>query len=321
MASPRSPWRARWQAWWEARHRPTDRWQLGQRNIYILPTRAGLAFGLTLLLLLVASINYQLSLGYALTFLLSGSALVSMHLTHASLRGLTLHVRPPAPAFAGDAVALEIVATNPGTVRHGVAVGVHARGAEGLAWGELAAMGQTTIAIAVAPLARGLHALPLMRVETRFPFGLFRAWSTWRPTGQLCVYPRPEAPWPALPVAGPAHDGPAAGGRRQGGGEFDGLRPWRRGDTLRQLAWKAYARSGELVSRDSRLPARRDLWLDWAQCGLPDTESRLSRLAAWVMRAEREGVSYGLRLPGQELPSGAGPAHRQAALTALAAWH
>lgn len=319
-ARPWAPWRLRWQAWWEARHRPAERWQLGQRNIYILPTRAGLAFGLTLLLLLVASINYQLNLGYALTFLLSGSALVSMHVTHASLRGLALHVRPPAPAYAGDAVALEIVTTNPGATRHGVGVGVHARGAEGLAWAELAAMGQTTIAITAAPLGRGLHALPLLRIETRFPFGLFRAWSTWRPAGQLCIYPRPEAPWPALPTAGPAHDGPAASGARQGGGEFDGLRAWRRGDTLRQVAWKAYARTGELVSRESRVPARRDLWLDWSQAGPSDTEARLSRLAGWALRAEREGVSYGLRLPGAELPPGAGHAHQQAVLRALAAW-
>ena len=36
----------------------------------------------TLLVLLVASINYQLNLGYLLTFPLAGSALVGMHLCH-----------------------------------------------------------------------------------------------------------------------------------------------------------------------------------------------------------------------------------------------
>src|SRR5690606_858514 len=44
--------------------------RLTQRNIYILPSRAGAAFiGVTLLMLLV-SLNFGLSLGYALTFLL-----------------------------------------------------------------------------------------------------------------------------------------------------------------------------------------------------------------------------------------------------------
>ena len=78
------------------RLKQTDTWQLGQRNIYILPTRAGLTFALTLIVMLLASINYQLNLCYALTFLLAGAGLVSMHVTHSNLRGLTLHLRPPA---------------------------------------------------------------------------------------------------------------------------------------------------------------------------------------------------------------------------------
>ena len=51
-------------------------------------------FALTLVVLLLASINYQLNLGYVLTFLLAGSGVVSMHVTHGTLRGLTLHLRP-----------------------------------------------------------------------------------------------------------------------------------------------------------------------------------------------------------------------------------
>lgn len=318
---PLAALQARWHAWWAARHGPAEQWRLGQHNIYILPTRAGLAFGLTLLLLLVASINYQLNLGYALTFLLAGSALASMHMTHGCLRGLTLHARPPAPVFAGEAAALEIVVTHPGGARHGVGLGLHQAGAAGLAFAELAAHGQSVVAVAVAAPRRGLHPLPLLRIETRFPFGLFRAWSLWRPAGQLCVYPRPERPAPALPPAGGPAQGPAPGGPSQPGSEFDGLRPWRHGDTLRQVAWKAYARRGELVSRESRAPERGERWLDWSQTGLAGTEARLSRMAAWALQAEREGQDYGLRLPGTDIAPACGAAHRQAVLGALAAWH
>jgi hypothetical protein len=42
--------RHRWNTWWEGRHRPTEQWVLSQRNIYIVPTRAGLAFGVTLVI-------------------------------------------------------------------------------------------------------------------------------------------------------------------------------------------------------------------------------------------------------------------------------
>jgi len=312
--------RRRVDTWWQGRHRPAEQWVLSQRNIYIVPTRAGLFFGMTLMVLLIASINYQLNLGYALTFLLAGSALASMHMTHNSLRGLTLHARPPSPVFAGDRATLEVVVTNPGAARHGLGFGVVVSGAPAqLAFAEVSAAGQSPVAIGVLAEKRGLQSLPLLKIETRFPFGLFRAWSLWRPAGQLCVYPRAEQPAAALPAAAAVAGGPVPARGAQGG-EFDGLRPWRRGDTLRQVAWKKVARSGELISREGRESARHELWLDWAAARQPDTEARLSRLVAWVLLAERQGLAYGLRLPGLELPPSSGAPHRHAALSALAAW-
>ncbi|MFZ5547619.1 MAG: DUF58 domain-containing protein [Pseudomonadota bacterium] len=313
--------RRRIDTWWQGRHRPAEQWVLSQRNIYIVPTRAGLFFGFTLVVLLIASINYQLNLGYALTFLLAGSALASMHMTHNSLRGLTLHAKPPVAVFAGERATLELVVTNAGAARHGLGFGAHAGGEPlQLAFAEIAAAGQSPVTVGLKTGKRGLQPLPLLRVESRFPFGLFRAWSLWRPAGQLCVYPRPEAPPAALPAAGPVAGGPVPARSAVQGGEFDGLRPWRRGDSLRQVAWKKVARTGELVSREGREAARRELWLDWAQTRQPDTESRLSRLTAWVLLAEQQGLAYGLRLPGRELPPSDGAAHRHAALLALATW-
>jgi hypothetical protein len=81
--------RSRLQRWFEARLPLSDSVTLTQRSVYILPTRAGFMLGATLLVLLVASINYQLNLGYLLTFLLAGSAVVGMHVCHGTLRGIT----------------------------------------------------------------------------------------------------------------------------------------------------------------------------------------------------------------------------------------
>jgi uncharacterized protein (DUF58 family) len=313
--------RRRIDTWWQGRHRPAEQWVLSQRNIYIVPTRAGLFFGITLVVLLIASINYQLNLGYALTFLLAGSALASMHMTHNSLRGLTLHARAPSAVFAGERATLELVVTNPGAARHGVGFGAYVLGEPlQLAFAEITAAGQSPVAVGLKAGRRGLQPLPLLRIESRFPFGLFRAWSLWRPAGQLCVYPRPEQPAAPLPGAGPVAGGPVPARSAVQGTEFDGLRPWRRGDSLRQVAWKKVARTGELVSREGREAARRELWLDWTHARQQDNEARLSRLTAWVLAAEQQGLAYGLRLPGRELPPSDGSAHRHAALLALATW-
>ncbi|HSO44739.1 MAG TPA: DUF58 domain-containing protein, partial [Rhodoferax sp.] len=93
--------RSRVAHWWQSRLPLSDGITLTQRNVYIMPTRAGLMLGVTLLVLLVAAINYQLNLGYLLTFLLAGSALVGMHVGHGTLRGLTLNLTAPEAIHLG----------------------------------------------------------------------------------------------------------------------------------------------------------------------------------------------------------------------------
>ena len=313
--------RAQFRRWWQARLPHTDSWLLGQRNIYILPTKAGFLFAGTLVVMLLAAINYQLNLGFALTFLLAGAGIVSMHLTHGNLRSLTLHLRPLPAGFAGEPARLEVVLTNPGRERHGLALRFEDRKVHGtsFAWCDAPAGGQASAHLSFVPPRRGWHAVPVLVLETMFPFGLFRAWTVWRPAAQALAWPRPETPAPPLPQSA-ATPGDEDNTTRSSGSELDGVRPWRRGDTMRQVVWKKVARSGELVSRETAGTASRALWLDWADATGADTEHRLSRLAAWVLLADREGLDCGLRLPGRNLPPQQGDAHRRAALDLLALW-
>jgi uncharacterized protein (DUF58 family) len=313
--------RARFRSWWQARLPLTDTWQLGQRNIYILPTPAGLMFALTLVVMLLASINYQLNLGYALTFLLAGAGLVSMHLTHGNLRGLTLHLKPLASGFAGEPVRLDVVLSNPGSERHGLALRFEDRHAHGeaTAWCDTPAGGQGHAQLSFVPPHRGWHGAPVLVLESAFPFGLFRAWSVWRPAARALAWPRPEQPTPPLPASA-ARAGDERARHVSSGSELEGVRPWRRGDTMRQVVWKKVAKSGELVSRETAGSASRALWLDWAEVGTSGVEQRLSRLTAWVLLAHHDGLDCGLRLPGHELPPQHGEAHRRAALDLLGQW-
>lgn len=306
-------------AWFENRLPVSDSQTLTQRNIYILPTKAGYAFALTLLLMLVASINYQLNLGYLLTFLLAGSALVSMHVTHATLRGLTLRIKVPAPVFLGQSADLDIVLTNPGAMRHGIGLAVRHARPFSIAWCDVPAQGSATARVSFVPARRGLSRVPTLMAETRFPLGLFRAWTIWRPAAQVMAYPKPEEPPAPLPASKPV-PGLSQATRSSEGGEFDGVRSYRSGDPLRRVVWKKAARTGELVSRDTAESINRELWIDFGDAGLGDTEARLSRLAAWVLAAERLGVAFGLRIPGVELPPGQGEPQRRAMLEALALW-
>jgi uncharacterized protein (DUF58 family) len=323
IPSPLAAVRQRFRRWWQARTPRTDTLLLTQRNVYILPTRAGLMYALTLIVLLLASINYQLSLGYVLTFLLAGSGVVSMHLTHNTLRKLTLHLRPPAAVFAGSPALLDITLTSPDSARFGIGLRMEATPKDTLTWTDVPALGRASTQVSFVPPRRGLHAVPAINVETRFPLGLFRAWSVWRPAAQVLVYPRPETPAMGLPPAH-AERGEATAQRRADGGEVEGVRAYRRGDPMKLVAWKKAARSletsGELVSRDTMASVQRALWLDWQQCAGLSPEDRLSRLAAWLLVADHAGINHGLRLPGVEIEPSHGQAQRNRCLEALALW-
>lgn len=315
--------RQRARAWWQARHPLSDTHRMGQRNIYILPSRPGLFFCATLAVLLLASINDQLSLGYALTFLLAGAGFASMHATHANLRGLSLDIKTPQPGFAGTDLQLALRLHNSADARHGIGLAALHGGAVELAWCDVPAQGHSLLQLRFPAPARGLHRLPELRIETRFPLGLFRAWSIWRPAAQVWVYPRPEADAPPVPAqAAVSQSGDQAAGLRLPGPDFEGVRPYRRGDTLRQVLWKKAAQhsgtEAELLVRESQAPAGRWLWLDLADTAGLEWETRLSRLTAWVLAAEASGQPYGLRLGAQSLSPDQGPAQRQAALELLA---
>jgi uncharacterized protein (DUF58 family) len=315
--------RQRFRSWWQSRLPRTDTQTLNQGNVYILPTRAGWMFALTLLVLLLASINYQLNLGYVLTFLLAGSGVVSMHLTHGTLRGLTLHLRPVAAAFAAEPAVLDIVMSSPGAARFGIGLRLLDAPGATLAWTDVPGGGQAVSHVSFVPQARGIHDVPTLSAETRFPLGLFRAWTVWRPAARLLVYPPVEANAPALPAARPIVGGPARS-RHSEGGEIEGVRAYRRGDPMRIVAWKKAAQAletgAELVSRDTSVSARQELWLEWSACAGLAPEARLSRLTAWTLAADRAGTDFGLRLPGHELAPDGGEAQRRRCLETLALW-
>jgi len=191
-------------------------------------------------------------------------------------------------------------------------------------WSDVPAEGSATVEVAFKPERRGLHPVPTLTAETRFPLGTFRVWTVWRPASQVLVYPAPEPNPPPLPPGEPLAGQAAASMLRANvAGEYDGVRAYRRGDPLKLVVWKRAARaqatgSEELVSRDTQQAQRQELWLDAQSAGLPGWEARLSRLCAWVLMADRLGVDYGLRVGGKVVAPSQGEAHKRRCLEVLA---
>jgi uncharacterized protein (DUF58 family) len=290
--------------------------RLVHRRVYIVPSRLGGLFAATLLMLLAGSINYVLSLGFVLTFMLAGIGLVGMVHTARNLVGMQVSAGRVAPVFAGESIAFRLY-LDAGTGSERPAVHVQHRGSGVRALVDVPAGLAAEVVLAVSATRRGWQPMGRIMLETRFPLGLFRAWCYVEPDTRVLVYPRPErSPLPALTPrarAGFAHASLA------GTEDFSGLREHQPADSPKHVAWKALARTGQMMTKQFSGEAAAELWLDWrllpASMG---TEQRLSRLAGWVLEAERQGIQYGLRLPGVELSPARGDAQRAACLRALA---
>ncbi|HEX9390994.1 MAG TPA: DUF58 domain-containing protein [Usitatibacteraceae bacterium] len=289
---------------------------LVQRRIFIIPARTGYFFALVLALLLIASTNYTLSLGFLLTFLLAGMAGISMLHTFRNLAQLSISPGRAEPVFAGEVAHFGLVLSNPSMPRFAVGVKrAKAQDAEP-GFGDIATHAATTFRIPMAAERRGYLVCGRLEIFTEYPVGLFHAWSYVDFGASCLVYPRPDAGGGPLPLDARARgegNVPIVGDE-----EFQSLRAYRAGDTPRQIAWKALAREQGLLVKEFGSTASADFWLDFDALPGLDTEQRLSRLTFWVLEAERMQQPYGLRLPAQSIRPSIGAQHREQCLKALA---
>lgn len=287
---------------------------LRQNRVYILPTRPGLAYALALVVMLIGSINYNLSLGYILTFLLASMALVAILHTFRNL--VHLHISPGRvePVFAGETAWFELFVENrSGYDRCSIVLWHQGKATQC----DVASGRGATVSVPVPAQKRGWLAPERITVDTRFPLGLLRAWSYIQPDMRCLVYPKPGDGLLPLPEpSGGSGEKRVAGG---GSDDFAGLRPYQASDSPRHINWKAAARGQGLQTKLFSGRAAAELWLDWnalpAHLGV---EEKLSRLTRWVLTSDQDGLRYGLRLPGLELAPDAGEAHRLNCLRALA---
>ncbi len=286
---------------------------LNQRRIFILPTRQGLGFAFLLLLMLIGDINYSLSLGYVLTFLLGTTGMMTMLHAFRNMAQLEIRAGRVDPVFAGDTAQFVFCFHNSGRLPR-YRLKLRGRNGSSVIF-DIPAQQSAEITFPLPAAQRGWLRTGRLVLFTEFPLGLFHAWSYLEFDTRCLVYPKPAAPMP-LP-ASPAQGG-AGASNTAGDEDFSGLRSYVAGDALPRIAWKALAREQGLQVKQFSMQRGYELWLDWSLLPALTTEHKLEILTRWLLDADAQGLHYGLRLPNIELPPGRSATQRTECLRALA---
>ena len=286
--------------------------RITRRRIYVLPTGFGLFVAVLVGAMLLGGLNYNNNPALLFAFVLAAVGNNSLVHAHLLLSGVSLRALHADPVFAGQPLRVKFRFEGSGQRRR---PGLQLLSGQAQAMFALAPDGEAEVILEVPTERRGWMELGRLRLSTLWPLGLARAWSWLRPADRMLVYPAPDSSAPPLPESLGDGDSPRT---RAHGEQPHHLRDYRAGDMPRQIAWKASARFDKLLVREYESAVARDIVLDWhAVAGLP-YEQKISRLARWVLEAERSGSRYAMRLPGQQLPPGRGPEHRHACLRVLA---
>jgi uncharacterized protein (DUF58 family) len=307
---------------------------LTRRRIFILPARAGVVFGAILLLMLVGAINYGLSLALMLTFLLASFGITAMLHTFRNLAGLRVTAVRAEPVFAGETAHFGLAVHNP-TPLFRCAIRLTGRAALVSGSGsdtpghrghgprldeevaDIAGESSAILTVRVPALERGLLRAGRLTLHTRYPVGLYHAWSYVELDAPCVVYPQPAPRGMPLPLAPTQPVGAVRAA--SAADDFAGLRTYQRGDAPKHIAWKAAARGRELLTKQFHGAQGGEVWLSLDS--LPESaglEQRISQLARWVLDAHLAGMRFGLRLSDTTLGPASGDRHRDRCLEALA---
>ncbi len=290
---------------------------LRHERIYILPTKRGLAFIAVVMVMLLASMNYGLNLGYALSFMMVGLFASCLLSTYQNLARLELQSIAATDTFAGKQAHFVVTfAENRKRTRHSISLTVE--GASDRI--DVKANSSKSGTLRLQDCSRGLMKPGRLTISSDFPLGLWRGWGYIHPPVSTYVYPRAESPTAEFNNHSATTSDKTT--KQFGEQEYKQLKRYQKTDSLGSVAWKQVAKGGDWYSKDFEPESTsNNTVIRWQDTPANFTlEQRLSRMCAWVVAAQADNISFGFELPGITLKSQSGPEHVKHCLRLLSTY-
>jgi hypothetical protein len=305
---------AYWSQWVKKRIRSGNPHVLDSKNIYILPSKFGCVYAVLVLSLLTGAINYQISTIYLMTFLLAVIGLFSAWETHANIKDLSIQFISMEDVQQGRPAQLILLIKSGHRKRFSLEFQIGLQPKINL---DLLTINQgQQIILPVETTLRGFFPTPRVTLSSRFPFGIFCAWSYIYFDEHYYVYPQALDPgfWP-LPIAQEQHISQSFLGQD----EFYDLKqvenPWHEPN---RIAWRIAAK-GQGWYHKIMNSSHGEYWLfrlnDLKEEGL---ETKLQHMSYWLYEAEANNYVYSMKLADEFYEFSQGKEHLKSLLRQLA---
>jgi len=291
--------------------------KLKKDKIKTKPARAGNILILTIIAMLIASINYGNNMAYMFTFLLISFMLISLIYTKNNLKGIDITELRHENVFAGNKLKISLELKNYSKKKR---YGIWIYGSD---FSELSGpfyinkKSNLSVSFYINTKKRGEFFINRINILSIFPLAFFLAKKKIEIDKSYLVYPEPKGDklWPEEEQN---LNGPNYGLNLKGGDDFSGLKPYRIGESMHHIDWKSFARGRPLNIKDFSSGNDLILYFNIEKLNGLSLELRLSQLCKWILTADKMGVEFGLKLFDLELKPDSNPIHTLRCLESLA---
>jgi uncharacterized protein (DUF58 family) len=306
--------------WLDGRIKPSKKTSLKKNHIFVFPSLYGWYYISMMVVLFIGGVNYGNSLILGFTFWSCSVFVMNIFHVYFNLRDLSFFGAKSFNGFVGDDALFEVMIENLG--RHSrESVSLSFKNNRKIAF-NLAGKSSKTICLHAKAVKRGRLNPGKILIESLFPLGLIRGWAWIDLDFESIIYPAPiPCHWEHAGLEeSQENDSSFAKRTKIGTDDFDGLKNFQEGESIKRIDWKHWARTDELYSKVFVNNLHQGFSLRWEDFESQNIETTLSYLTYWVVQLTREGKSFSLELPTLSIESGTGSSHLDQCLNTLALW-
>jgi uncharacterized protein (DUF58 family) len=289
-------------------------------------TKLGVWYITALLLIGVAAINTGNNLLYMVVGMLLSLIVISGLMSESTLRGVRVKREFPGDIFADSPIVARLHIENTKRILPSYSFTVkEAASPELLSEAVYIIKLSSGVKLKRHPAytfnRRGIHKLTELKIETTFPFALFKKGKAEENTEEVFIYPRIK---PIEESISPSNRGLECRkkARKKGDGStLYGLREYKEGEDARNIDWKASARAAEFLAKEFEAEADERVLIDFdnSECGSEKIfEDSVSEAASLAVHYTRRGFHVGLKTRDDSIECARSGAHLKKILKLLA---